>query len=53
MARKFNAVWQKKARCLGVLTIFKHALIRKGFLVISVQNKNRGIRYEQYYTGIQ
>ena len=26
MARKFNDVWQKKARCLGVLTIFKQAL---------------------------
>jgi len=26
MARKFNGVWQKKARCLGVLTIFKQAL---------------------------
>ena len=27
MARKFNGVWQKKARYLGVLTIFKQALI--------------------------
>ncbi len=26
MTRKFNDVWQKKARCLGVLTIFKQAL---------------------------
>ena len=27
MARKFNAVWRKKTRCLGVLTIFKQALL--------------------------
>ena len=26
MTRKFNAVWRKKACCLGVLPIFKHAL---------------------------
>ena len=29
MARKFNAVWRKKACCLGVLTIFKQALIKQ------------------------
>ena len=27
MARKFNDVWWKKARCLGVLAIFKQALV--------------------------
>ena len=27
--RIYNDVWQKKARCLGVLTIFKQALERK------------------------
>ncbi len=26
MVRKFNAVWRKKARWLGVLTIFKQPL---------------------------
>ena len=26
MARKLNDVWQKKARCLGVLAIFKQGL---------------------------
>lgn len=30
MARKFNDVWQKKARCLGVLTIFKQVLSAAG-----------------------